>query len=70
MNKGSFLKWLKTTVLRMIRSMAQSAIASMSTTAMTVGFDWAIVLSTAGIAGFVSLLMSLTLLTEMEEQTK
>lgn len=64
MTKERLLKWLKNTVLRMIRAMAQSAIASMGTSSMTVGFDWGIVFGTAGIAGLVSLLMSLSVLGE------
>lgn len=64
MNKKEFVEWLKGSALRMIRAMAQSAIASMGTSSMTVGFQWEIVLGTAGLAGLASLLMSLTILGE------
>lgn len=43
MNKKEFVEWLKGSALRMIRAMAQSAIASMGTSSMTVGFQWEIV---------------------------
>lgn len=60
MNKKDILKWFKATVIRAVKSMAQTALASIGTSSVVLnGFHWEFVLSTAGIAGIISLLMSL-----------
>lgn len=68
LDKKKFLKWLKNTVIRAIKTMAQTALASIGTTSVVMSqFHWGFVLSTAGIAGIISLLMSLESLPENEE---
>lgn len=51
--------WIKCAGIRAIKTMAQSAVAIIGTTATLGGVDWAIVASTAILAGIVSLLTSL-----------
>ena len=59
MNKRSFLKWLKGTIIRAIKSIAQTAIASIGTASVVLSeFNWGFVLMTSGMAGIISLLMS------------
>lgn len=67
MNGKSILRWLKSTIIRAVKSMAQTALASIGTSSVVLSeFSWKFVLSTAGIAGIISLLMSLETFPESE----
>lgn len=65
MNRTEFAKWLKNAVIRAVKSVAQTALASVGTASvLTSEFNWMFVLTTAGVAGAISLLMSLEKLPE------
>ena len=65
--KNKFLPWLKAAGLRAVRTMAQTAVASIGTTAMTLGeVYWAMAASAAGLAGVLSLLTSVISLPELK----
>lgn len=60
MNRSTFFKWLKDAVIRAIKSIAQTVLASIGTSSVVLTeFNWGFVLMTAGMAGLISLLMSL-----------
>ena len=61
------LTWIKAAGVRAIKTVAQTAIATIGTTAVISGVDWTIVLSSAAVAGIVSLLTSLAGLPEIKE---
>ena len=44
--KDNFKKWIKAAAVRAIKTVAQTAIATIGTTAMIREVDWAVVLST------------------------
>lgn len=59
MDRSAFLKWLKNTLIRAVKSMAQTALASIGTSSVALsGFHWKFVFMTAGMAGVISVLMS------------
>lgn len=47
--------------IRALKSVAQSAIAALGTTAMITEVDWSVVLSTAAMTGLLSILTSLSM---------
>lgn len=61
------LTWIKAAGVRAVKTIAQTAIATIGTTAVISGVDWMIVLSSAAVAGIVSLLTSLAGLPEIKE---
>lgn len=68
MNKKEFLKWLKESLIRAIKSMAQTVIASIGTSSVVLtGVHWDFILMTTGMAGLISVLMSLERLPESND---
>ena len=64
-----FLNWLKPAGIRAIRTIAQTAISTIGTTAVTLGdVNWLVVLSASILAGILSLLMSIANLPELKEE--
>lgn len=61
--------WAKAAGIRALKTAAQTAVASIGTTATMGGVDWAIVASTAALAAVVSLLTSLAGLPEVDGGT-
>lgn len=59
-------QWIKCAGVRAIKTMAQSAVAIIGTTATLGGVDWQIVASTSILAGIVSLLTSLAGIPEVD----
>lgn len=59
-------KWLKAAGVRAIKTVAQSAVATISTTAMLTEVNWGVVAGTAALAGIISILTSLAGLPEVE----
>lgn len=57
--KDNFKKWIKAAAVRAIKTVAQTAIATIGTTAMIREVDWAVVLSTSALAGVLSVLTSI-----------
>lgn len=64
-----FLNWLKPAGIRAIRTIAQTAISTIGTTAVTLGdVNWTVVVSASILAGILSLLMSIANLPEAKEE--
>lgn len=67
--KVKFLPWLKAAGLRAVRTMAQTAVASIGTTAMTMGeVNWVMTASAAGLSAVLSLLTSVISLPELKAE--
>lgn len=66
MNKDYLLKWAKAAGVRALKTMAQTAIATIGTTAAMSEVNWVLVASTAGLAGVMSLLTSIAGLPELK----
>lgn len=60
--------WLKAAGIRCIKTMAQAAIAIIGTSAVMADIDWKIVVSSAVVAGILSLLTSLAGLPEVDSE--
>lgn len=69
MKKFDAKAWWRASAIRAIRTIAQSAVAVLGTTALITEVDWKIVLSTAAMAGLLSFLNSaVTGLPEVPEE--
>ena len=66
MNFCYLKKWLKCAGIRAIKTMAQTAIATIGTTTAMGEIDWILVGSTALVAGIISMLTSIAGLPEMK----
>ena len=59
--------WLKAAAMRAVRTIAQTAIASIGTTSAAIGeVNWYMVVSTAALSGVLSLLTSVAGLPEIQ----
>lgn len=61
-------KWAYAAGIRALKTIAQTAVASIGTTTALGGVDWMMVASTAVLAGLVSLLTSVAGLPEVKEE--
>ena len=61
-----FLKWLKAAAVRAVKTTAQTAIATIGTSAMICEVNWKLVLSASAVAGLLSLLSSIAGLPEIK----
>ena len=59
-------KWLKAAAIRAAKTMAQTAVATIGTTALITEVNWLVVLSASAIAGVLSVLTSLAGLPEVD----
>ena len=66
MNKEYLIRWIKAAGIRAIKTMAQTALATIGTTAAMSEVNWVMVASTAGLAGIISLLTSIAGLPELK----
>ena len=60
-------KWLKAAGIRAIKTVAQTAIASIGTSALLDEVNWVLVASASAVAGVISLLTSVAGLPELKE---
>jgi hypothetical protein len=60
-------KWLKAAAVRAIKTIAQTAVATIGTSAVLAEVDWVVVASASILAGVLSLLTSIAGLPEVEE---
>ena len=58
--------WLKAAGIRAIKTVAQTAVATIGTTAVLSEVEWSIVVSASALAGILSLLTSIAGLPEVE----
>ncbi len=66
-NKEYWLEWLKKAGIRAIKTVAQTAIATIGTAAAIGSVDWVMVASASALAGVLSLLTSVAGLPEVTE---
>lgn len=66
----NFKKWLKAAVVRAIKTICQTAIATIGTSAVLSDVNWKIVISASLLAGLLSILTSLAGLPEVEDKDK
>ncbi len=66
--KEKILKWLKAAGIRAVKTIAQTAIATIGTSSVLLSdVNWKIVISASILAGILSLITSLAGLPELEE---
>ena len=62
-----FIKWIKAAGIRAIRTVAQTALATIGTAAVISAVDWKLVISASILSGGISLLTSIAGLPELKE---
>ncbi len=64
--KKYFLKWLKAAGIRAVKTVAETAVATIGSSAVIADVDWRIVVSASLLSGLVSLLISIKGLPELK----
>ena len=70
MKKENMRQWLKAAGVRAIKTVAQTAVATIGTAVALGEVNWTMVASAAALAGVLSLLTSVTGLPELTEEGK
>ena len=65
--KNKMIKWAKAAAVRAIKTIAQTAVATIGTSAMMASVNWKVVISASLLAGILSVLTSLAGLPEINE---
>lgn len=68
MIKNNFKKWAKAAGIRAVKTMAQTAVATIGTAAAFGGVDWRLVASASLLAGVLSVLTSVAGLPEVDNE--
>jgi hypothetical protein len=63
----NFVTWIKAAGIRALKTVAQTAVATIGTSAVISEIDWGIVVSASLLAGFLSLLTSIAGLPELKD---
>lgn len=66
MNKEKVLKWFKAAGVRAVKTVSQTAIATIGTSAVISAVDWKVVVSASLLAGLLSVLTSVAGLPEVK----
>ena len=66
MKKKKVLAWILNALIRSVRTMAQTAMANIGVMAVMSQIDWMMVLISSGVAGLISVLMSVSRLPEIK----
>ena len=66
MNKEYWIKWIKAAGVRAVKTVAQTAVATIGTSAYIGDVNWTLVASASALAGVLSLLTSLAGIPEVE----
>lgn len=66
----NFKKWFKAAGIRAIKTMAQTAVATIGTSAAMGDVNWIMVGSASALAGILSILTSIAGLPELKTETK
>ncbi len=64
----NFKEWIKAAGIRALKTVSQTAIATIGTSAVISEVNWIIVLSASGLAGLLSLLTSVAGLPELKSK--
>lgn len=64
--KEKFLKWLKAAGIRAVKTVAETMVATIGTSAVISQVDWKLVISASVLSGLLSLLISLKGLPEVK----
>lgn len=65
MEKHKFLRWLKAAGVRGIKTVAETAVATIGTSAVITQVDWRLVISASLLSGILSILISIKGLPEV-----
>ena len=65
--KNKILKWLKAAGIRAVKTVAETAVATIGTSAVLSAVNWKLVISASLLSGILSLLISVKGLPELKE---
>ncbi len=65
--KEKIIKWIKAAGIRAVKTVAETAVATIGTSAMISQVDWKLVVSASLLSGLASLLISVKGLPELKE---